>query len=99
VAAGSTDPVIRSYREQISDNDLKILEALNKRVKLVKTLKDYKESQGLSFYDAAQEDWVITYLCRANRGPLSNEALREIYSLILQTIKREAAAMEKGAGG
>jgi chorismate mutase len=98
VAAGSTDPVIRSYREQISDNDLKILEALNKRVKLVKTLKDYKESQGLSFYDAAQEDWVITYLCRANRGPLSNEALREIYSLILQVIKQEAAAMVPGAG-
>ena len=41
----TTDPVIRSYREQISDNDLKILEALNKRIKLVKTLKDYKSSR------------------------------------------------------
>lgn len=89
----STDPVIRHYREQISDNDLKILDALNKRVKLVKSLKDYKDSQGLSFYDAAQEDWVITYLCRANRGPLSNEALREIYGLVLQWVKREAAAL------
>ncbi len=98
MAAGSIDPVIRNYREQISDNDLKILEALNRRVKLVKALKDYKETQGLSFYDAAQEDWVITYLCRANRGPLSNESLREIYSLILQVVKREAAAMGEAAG-
>lgn len=89
----NTDPVIRNYREKISDNDLKILEALNKRLALVKSLKDYKESQGLSFYDAAQEDWVVTYLCRANRGPLSNEGLREVYTLILQTIKREAAAL------
>jgi chorismate mutase len=97
VTAASTDPVIRHYREQISDNDLKILEALNKRVKLVKSLKDYKETQGLSFYDAAQEDWVITYLCRANRGPLSNESLREIYSLVLQTVKKEAAALGEGA--
>jgi chorismate mutase/prephenate dehydratase len=93
VAVPSSDPVIKQYREQISDNDVKILEALNKRVKLVKSLKDYKESQGLSFYDAAQEDWVITYLCRANRGPLSNEGLREIYGLILQVVKREAVAM------
>jgi chorismate mutase len=93
VAAPSSDPVIKQYREQISDNDVKILEALNKRVKLVKSLKDYKESQGLSFYDAAQEDWVITYLCRANRGPLSNEGLREIYGLMLQVVKREAVAM------
>ena len=68
MSAPATDPVIKQYREQISDNDLKILEALNKRVKLVKSLKDYKDAQGMSFYDPAQEDWVVTYLCRANRG-------------------------------
>jgi chorismate mutase/prephenate dehydratase len=95
VTDSTTDPVIRNYREQISDNDLKILEALNKRIKLVKTLKDYKEAHGLSFYDAAQEDWVITYLCRANPGPLSNEGLREIYGLILQQAKREAARLSE----
>ena len=93
MATANTDPVVKQYREQISDNDLKILEALNKRVKPVKSLKDYKDTQGLSFYDAAQEDWVITYLCRANRGPLSNEGLREVYALILQVAKREAAAL------
>ena len=95
MAEGSIDPVIRNYRESISDNDLKILEALNKRVKLVKTLKDYKETKGYSFFDAAQEDWVITYLARANRGPLSNEGLREVYQLILQVAKREAAALSE----
>jgi chorismate mutase len=95
VAGASIDPVIRNYREKISDNDLKILEALNKRLGLVKSLKDYKEAHGLSFYDAAQEDWVITYLCRANRGPLSNEGLREMYGVILQCIKREAAALSQ----
>jgi chorismate mutase len=98
VAGAETDPIIRNYREKISDNDVKILELLNKRLTLVKSLKDYKESKGISFYDAAQEDWVVTYLCRANRGPLSNESLREIYGLILSCIKREAAAMS-GAGG
>jgi len=41
-----TDPVIKQYREEISDNDLKILEALNKRIKLVEKLKIYKDSQG-----------------------------------------------------
>ena len=95
MAGTSNDPVIKQYREQISDNDGKILEALNKRIKLVKSLKDYKEAQGLSFYDAAQEDWVITYLARANRGPLSNEGLREVYQLILQVAKREAAALSE----
>lgn len=97
MADATGDPVIKHYREQISDNDVKILESLNKRIKLVKSLKDYKDAQGLSFYDPAQEDWVITYLCRANRGPLSNDGLREIYELILQVAKREAAALsDKG---
>lgn len=89
----TTDPVVKSYREQISDNDLKILEALNKRIKLVKSLKDYKESAGLSFYDAAQEDWVITFLSRANRGPLTDDGLRTIYACILEVAKREAVLM------
>lgn len=93
MSATSVDPVIKHYRDQISDNDLKILEALNRRIKLVKSLKEYKEAQGLSFYDAAQEDWIVTYLCRANRGPLSNESLREIYASILQAAKRDAAAL------
>ncbi len=93
MADTNNDPVIKQYREQISDNDIKILEALNKRVKLVKSLKDYKDAHGVSFYDPAQEDWVITYLSRANRGPLSSEGLREIYQLILQVAKRDAAAL------
>lgn len=93
MSSTNADPVIKQYRDQISDNDLKILEALNKRVKLVKSLKDYKEAHGFDFYDPAQEDWVITYLSRANRGPLSNESLREVYSLILQVAKRDAASL------
>lgn len=95
MAEAGTDPVVRNYREKISDNDLKILEALNKRLSLVKSLKEYKDAHGISFYDAAQEDWVVTYLSRANRGPLSNEGLREIYGLILRLIKDEAAALSE----
>ena len=31
----STDPVVRQIREEISDNDRAIVEAINKRLKLV----------------------------------------------------------------
>lgn len=93
MASSSTDPVIRDYREQISEIDLQILEALNKRINLVKRLKDYKDAQGHSFYDAEQEERVLTNLCQANPGPLSNEGLREIFGLILLWAKREAARL------
>ena len=39
-----TDPLIRQLREQISDNDRAIVDAMNARLKLVARLKGYKES-------------------------------------------------------
>ncbi len=92
-----SDHVVDQYREQISDNDLKIVEAINKRIKLVQKLKEYKASQGMDFVDAARENWVLTYLSRANRGPLSNEALGEVVTLLLQLTKDEIARMESQA--
>jgi len=91
VSTPTGDPVVRQYREQISDNDLKIVEALNKRIQLVEKLKSYKETQGMEFFDPQQEDWVFTYLTRSNRGPLSPEGLREIFAVVLEVVKREAA--------
>lgn len=85
------DPVIRQFRDQISDNDLKIVDAINKRLKLVKQLKAYKEQQGVAFVDAAREEWMLTFISRANKGPLSADSLAEIYRHIVDVTKREAS--------
>ena len=87
----SADPVVRQLREQISDNDRSIIEAINKRLELVARQKQYKASRGLEFVDVAREDWMVAYLSRANRGPLSSEGLREIFNEILDLTKREVA--------
>jgi chorismate mutase len=83
------DPLIRQLREQISDNDRAIVEAVNTRLKLVARLKGYKESRGLSFVDPDREQWMLQYLARANRGPLSEEGLRELFEELLDLTKRE----------
>jgi chorismate mutase len=85
------DPVVRQLREQISDNDRAIVEAINKRLKLVKRLKEYKTARGWEFVDQAREDWMLSYLTRANQGPLSAAGLREIYGELLDLTKREVA--------
>ena len=94
VAAQNDDPLIRQLREQISDTDRAIVEAVNARLKLVARLKEYKESRGLSFVDPEREEWMLSYLTRANRGPLSAEGLREIFAEILDLTKREVARGE-----
>jgi len=93
----NADPVIRSFREQLSDNDRAILEAINTRLKLVARLKAHKEARGLDFVDPAREEWVLRYLARANRGPLSGEGLREIYAEIFDLTKREVTRAEHAA--
>src|SRR5437764_3270881 len=89
MAEQNDDPLIRQLREQISDADRTIIESVNARLKLVSRLKAYKESRGMSFVDPEREEWMLSYLTRANRGPLSAEGLQEIFSEILDLTKRE----------
>jgi chorismate mutase len=95
VAGQNDDPLIRQLREQISDADRTIVEAVNERLKLVARLKAYKESRGLSFVDPEREEWMLSYLARANRGPLSAEGLQELFGEILDLTKREVSRGEK----
>ncbi|MGH3103440.1 MAG: chorismate mutase [Gaiellaceae bacterium] len=89
------DPLIRQLREQISDTDRAIVEAINTRLKLVARLKRYKESRGIEFVDPDREEWMVQYLARANRGPLSDEGLREIFGELLDLTKREVAREDR----
>ena len=89
MAEQNDDPLIRQLREQISDADRTIIESVNARLKLVARLKEYKESRGLSFVDPEREEWMLKYLTRANRGPLSQEGLEELFAEVLDLTKRE----------
>ncbi len=85
----SDDPRITELREQLADNDVRIVEALNVRLELVARLKRVKEEIGVDFLDPAREEWLLQHLASANRGPLSDEGLREIYTELLALTKRE----------
>jgi chorismate mutase len=83
--------VIRQLREQVSDNDRALIEAINARLRLVSKLKQYKESRGIDFIDPDREEWMLRDMTRANRGPLSPEGLEQIYTAILDLTKREVS--------
>jgi chorismate mutase len=86
---GDDDPRITELREQLADNDVRIVEALNVRLELVARLKRVKKEIGVDFLDPAREEWLLQHLASANRGPLSDEGLREIYTELLALTKRE----------
>jgi chorismate mutase len=87
----SQDPIVRQVREQVSDNDRALVEAINARLRLVAKLKSYKESRGFDFVDPEREEWMLRDVSRANRGPLSQEGLEQIYTAILDLTKREVS--------
>jgi chorismate mutase len=87
----SQDPVIRQLREQVSDNDRALIEAINARLRLVSKLKQYKDSRGMDFVDPEREEWMLRDMTRANRGPISPEGLEQIYTAILDLTKREVS--------
>ncbi|MGE5272437.1 MAG: chorismate mutase [Verrucomicrobiota bacterium] len=89
------DPVLRELREQISDTDRTILDAVNTRLELVARIKAHKESRGISFLDPGRERSMLDDLTHRNHGPLSADGLRELFGTILDLTKREVA----GDGG
>ena len=89
------DPLIKQLRQQISDTDRSIVDAINTRLRLVSQLKSYKESRGIDFLDPEREEWMLQYLTRANRGPLSRDGLQELFEEILDLTKREVGRGER----
>jgi chorismate mutase len=96
MSTDANDPLIKQLREQLSDNDVRIVEAVNARLKLVSQLKRAKEERGIAFLDPAREEWMLQFLSRANRGPLSPDGLREIYTELLDLTKREIGRNDNG---
>lgn len=83
------DEYVARVRRDISDLDRSLVELVNRRLKLVAQLKRYKDEHGIGFVDLAREEWMLQYLQRLNRGPLSREGLEELYHELLDLMKRE----------
>ena len=83
------DPILRDFRAQIAAADVELIAAVNKRVELVRRLKEHKVASGIVFVDPAQEERLLDRLAATNPGPLSEDGLRALYQTLLELVKRE----------
>jgi chorismate mutase len=86
-----TDPTVQRLRDEISELDRSILDAVNGRLELVAALRRHKQEVGLPFLDPDRERQLLDDLASANSGPLSDEGLRKLFSELLDLTKREVA--------
>ncbi len=84
-----SDSLVVELRGEITAADLEILQAVNRRLELVRRLKEHKAAMGYDFLDKGREEALLDRLQEANGGPLSTEGLRELHAELLELTKRE----------
>ena len=85
------DATVRQLRDEIAAVDRTLLAAVNTRLELVARLKRHKQEVGLPFVDPDRERALGAALAAENRGLLSEEGLRELYTYLLDLTKREVS--------
>jgi prephenate dehydrogenase len=81
-----------SLRDEISELDRQLLTLLNRRLELVASVRDYKDSAGERWIDPEREAELLHALVAANPGPLSERGVTSIFSAVLDVLKQEVAA-------
>jgi len=84
--------VIEEVRDEIAALDVRLLATVNARIRKVAELHRWKEQHGVPLRDPEREAWLVSYLQGVNRGPLSESAVEELVTFVLDLVKREVAA-------
>jgi chorismate mutase len=93
VSEQGSDPSVQAARARISALDAELIALVNERLVLVRELHAYKRSQGYPMVDPERERLLLDHLVASNRGPLSDDALRQIWAGLLALMTTEAARL------
>ena len=91
MSTAHADPVVQTFRSEIAALDARLLATVNERIRVVAQLHRYKAEQGIPVRDHAREEEMLGYLRSINTGPLSPEGLAELYTFVLELVRRESA--------
>jgi chorismate mutase len=75
------------YRKLIDDVDQRIVALLNERTQVVEGIGRVKREAQLPIYEPRREDQVFANVVGANRGPLTEGAVRRIFERIIDEMR------------
>ncbi len=79
---------LTSVRQRIDALDLRLLRLVNQRARLALEIGRIKQRKKRPVLDARREAFVLRHVRAANRGPLSANAARHIFTAILSECRR-----------
>ena len=78
---------IQNLRDQLDEVDREIVQALNKRARLVQELAVLKREAGAPLYDPKREEEILQRVAKENPGPIYDATVREIFEIIMHRIR------------
>lgn len=91
--------MLETYRDQIDGIDKQIVQLLNQRTVCAIEIGSIKAKQNLPVFVPEREEAVLNKITENNQGPMGNQALRDIYALIIQESRRLQEQSQKFGDG
>ncbi|MBN1352679.1 chorismate mutase [candidate division KSB1 bacterium] len=76
------------YRERIDAIDAKIVEMLNQRASFAQAIGRIKQAKNLPVFVPEREQQILERIRNLNEGPLSSEALVDVFKRIIDVCKK-----------
>ncbi len=91
---------LEAYRVAIDALDLRILDLLNERTRVVEDIGRVKRGAQLPIYEPRREEQVFENITSHNGGPLTPDALKRIFERIIDEMRTiQRIRMENRADG
>jgi chorismate mutase len=78
---------LAGYRKTIDSLDVRLLELLNQRTRVVEQIGQVKESLAMPIYEPKREDDVFHNVIAHNAGPLTTDAVKSIFERIIDEMR------------
>jgi chorismate mutase len=89
---------LEGFRIRVDDVDQRIVDLLNERTRVVEEIGRVKREARLPIYEPKREDQVFANVTAANRGPMTEDAVRRIFERIIDEMRIiQRLRMEKAA--
>ena len=76
---------LSDFRSEIDALDEKILELINKRLRVCLEVGNFKRIHGIAVRDSKREEELIGKLLENNKGPCPPDILEKIYRILIET--------------
>ena len=79
---------IEALRGRIDALDARLVELLSARAECALEIGELKRALNVALYQPAREHEVLDHVCRLNRGPLDDDAMRRLFERIIDEARR-----------